>query len=258
MTPPAPTLPLSAAFLEMIGCMFIGLIAAAVVLPPVPAPVDYQLGGAYRPAAQVEIVVRDRADRPAPGRYNICYVNAFQTQPGTLSWWKREHPRLLTTIKDPGWPDERLLDISTAPKRRELAKVVRGWFRGCERKGFDAVEADNLDSWQRSGGLISRRDAKDMARRLIRIAHTLDLAIGQKNAAELLGARLGFDYAITEECRRYSECRKFQRRYPLIDIEYRAKYFRAACRAGFASVVLRDVQLRTPGSRGYRFVGCFR
>ena len=36
------------------------------------------------------MVVRDRDDEPVDGRYSICYVNAFQTQPGESDAWPAE------------------------------------------------------------------------------------------------------------------------------------------------------------------------
>ena len=54
---------------------------APVALPPPNAGLDYQLGGAYPPPGDVKIVSRDRTDAPAPGLYNICYINGFQAQP---------------------------------------------------------------------------------------------------------------------------------------------------------------------------------
>jgi len=71
------------------------LLAAAPAPPPVDAQVDYQLGGAYQPEPGIEVVARDRTERVAPGRYNICYVNAYQTQPGELGWWRDHRPQLL-------------------------------------------------------------------------------------------------------------------------------------------------------------------
>ena len=43
--------------------------AAAVTPLPVGTDVDYQLGGAVAPAANVGIVVRDRTEPPAAGAY---------------------------------------------------------------------------------------------------------------------------------------------------------------------------------------------
>jgi len=60
---------------------------AAVTLPPAHAKFDYQIGGAYTPPAGVQVVTRDRTAAPAAGLYNICYVNAFQVQPGEKRLW---------------------------------------------------------------------------------------------------------------------------------------------------------------------------
>ncbi|MEU3955806.1 endo alpha-1,4 polygalactosaminidase, partial [Streptomyces achromogenes] len=66
---------------------------AAVRLPPKGAGFDYQIGGAYPPPKGVRVVSRDRSDSPAPGLYNICYVNAFQAQPAERSSWPADLPR---------------------------------------------------------------------------------------------------------------------------------------------------------------------
>src|SRR5690606_3848532 len=66
-----------------------------IELPPPDGEFDYQLGGAYEPPAGVQIVSRDRHDPPAPGLYNICYVNGFQSQPGEDNFWLDDHPDLV-------------------------------------------------------------------------------------------------------------------------------------------------------------------
>ena len=53
---------------------------------PAGARVDHQPGGPYPPAAGVAGVVRDRTVAPAAGLWSACYVNAFQTQPGSADW----------------------------------------------------------------------------------------------------------------------------------------------------------------------------
>ena len=62
---------------------------------PAGAPFDYQIGGAFAPAAGVRVVSRDRSDQPDRDRYSICYVNAYQAQPQELDWWRAHHPDLL-------------------------------------------------------------------------------------------------------------------------------------------------------------------
>ncbi len=125
--------------------------------PPANGRLDYQLGGAYPPVADVAIVIRDRLEKPAAGKYNICYVNAFQSQPGDAGWWRKNHPDLLVKkdgqyVVDPNWPDEHILDTSTSAKRAALMDVVGPWIDKCASDGFKAIEPDNLDSWMRSKG----------------------------------------------------------------------------------------------------------
>ena len=253
---------------------FVALILAALPAPPVEslphnATADYQLGGAYEPAPGVDVLTRDRAEKPATGLYNICYVNAFQTQPGELRWWKAHHPGLLLRsangdlVRDPDWPDEVLLDIRTEAKRRQLSGIEGAWLKGCAESGYQAVEPDNLDSWTRSDGLLTRRMAIAFARTLISSAHGSGLAIGQKNLAELDGRRLGFDFAVTEECEVHRECAMYLRNFGghVIEIEYtdngRAA-FRRACsrRAQQIAVLLGDRDLVTPNHHDHVYEAC--
>jgi hypothetical protein len=243
----------------------------SVVPPPPNVAFDYQLGGAYRPASAVRIVVRDRLARPARGRYGVCYVNAFQTQPSEAAWWKAEHPELLLRrggrlVADPDWPDELLLDTSTAAKREAIAAIVGGWFDGCAASGFDAVEPDNLDSWTRSRGGLGRAHNVALARLLADRAHAAGLVIAQKNASELAarGRRIGFDFAIAEECQVYRECGAYTRAYGrrVLEVEYDdaggVRNFRVACRAQGRriAVTYRDRDLVGRGERGYAFRSC--
>ncbi len=236
--------------------------------PPANASADYQLGGGYPTRARV--VTRDRTDQPAGG-YDICYVNAFQTQPGELGWWRHHHPRLLLRaggrlVRDAGWPDEVLLDTRTAAKRSRLATVLLRWVGGCAAAGFDAVEPDNLDSWTRSRHLLTRSGNLGLARRLVSGAHLRGLAVAQKNTAELTAgqvSRTGFDFAVAEDCQVYAECGAYRRLYGphVIEIEYADRGragFEAACAARGTrwSIVYRDRELRTPEQRGFVRADC--
>jgi len=235
---------------------------------PATGGLDYQLGGAYAPAAGVAVVVRDVTSRPAHGLFSVCYLNGFQTQPGTLhrTWSGTRASLLLRTAsgalaRDPGWPNEVLLDTSTARKRTRIARVLAKQVGRCARKGFDAVELDNLDSWQRSGGRLHARDNLRLARSLIRTAHRRGLLVAQKNAAEITGRarRAGFDLAVTEDCRRWRECKVYRRSYGarVLMVEYGRSAFRRSCAVhdpGF--VVYRDHDLVRRGKPGYRFGTC--
>jgi hypothetical protein len=241
-----------------------------MLLPPANAVFDYQLGGAYAPAADVRIVDRDRLAPPVPGTYGVCYVNAFQTQPAELARWRRVHPSLLLSrhgrpVVDSAW-GERLLDTSTAAKRRGLLRVVGRWIDGCARSGFQAVEPDNLDSYSRSRGALTLSDNKAFATMLIRRAHHDGLAIAQKNTSELrsAGRAMGFDFAVAEECQAYRECGVYMKAYgdEVFEVEYPdnggVRNFRAACADHGASISItyRDRDVTTPGSKSYINESC--
>ena len=240
------------------GCAGGGAVPAATGLGGLPAGarVDYQLGGAYAPAEGVAGVVRDSSDGPAPGLWSACYVNAFQTQPGAA--WPEElllHDATGARVEDPDWPGEFLLDIGSPGQRARVLELVGGWFEGCAADGFDAVEPDNLDSWTRSQGLLTEDDGVAMARLLVDRAHADGLVIAQKNAAELAGRDLGFDYAVTEECQVFDECDVYTDAYGagVMEVEYTDEAFDAACaaRGGQITVQRRDRDVSVPGSDGY-------
>ncbi len=247
--------------------------AYAVTVPPVAGRFDYQIGGAYPPAHSVTIVDRDRGAAAVPGKYNICYVNAFQTQAGEDAFWKAEHPDLLLRtvsgggfVGDPDWPGEIILDTATTAKRAAIATVVGSWIADCAARHFQAVELDNLDSWVRSKGAMTQADNVAMAILLTARAHAAGLAAGQKNTAEL--GRTGkdvarFDFAVAEECQQYDECDAYTDVYgrDVIEIEYtdhEHSVFTRACalRGGRISVILRDREVVPRGQRGYHYESC--
>lgn len=223
---------------------------------PTGTDVDYQLGGAVDPPDNVGIVVRDRAEQPVGGRYNVCYVNGFQTQPDEGKFW-RGHKNLILRQKgrpvvDEVW-GEKLLDTRTPKKRAKLGKIVGRWIEGCAADGFDAVEFDNLDTFSRSRKLIKRKDNRRFARILVDAAHDHGLSAGQKNWAEWNGTRVGFDFAISEECGAYNECGSYVDNYDdqVLMIEYVKRDFEKTCAAygDEVAVVLRDIDLTPKGIR---------
>ncbi|MFE1973971.1 endo alpha-1,4 polygalactosaminidase [Streptomyces hygroscopicus] len=236
-----------------------GASASEVALPPVHGGFDYQIGGAYTPPKGVDIVSRDRKDSPADGLYNICYVNAFQVQPGERDQWPDD--LLLRDangdlVIDEDW-NEPLLDIRTAKKRERVADKVNGWIDGCADKGFDAVEPDNYDSYERSQKLLTTTHAKEFIALLSKHAHAQGLAIAQKNTAALLPDRkaAGLDFAVVEECGEYDECEQFAKAYDdhVVAVEYGEKGFAKACEGwgDRLSVVLRDRDVSTDDSEDY-------
>lgn len=248
----------------------LGLLAgcAAPAEPGFPggAPFDYQLGGAYPPPAGVELVVRDSTAEPAAGLYNVCYVNAFQTQPADRARWLTEHPDLVLRdpagepLTDENWPDELILDTRRADA---VADLLAPTIETCGDRGFDAVELDNLDSYLRSAGVLTLDDNLALARELVDRAHDAGLTAGQKNTAELGGrgrAEAGFDFAITEECARHDECPAYQEAYGdnTLNIEYTDDWPDPAdaCATATTPTVVRDRDLVPPDEAGHYYRRC--
>nr|WP_242422721.1 endo alpha-1,4 polygalactosaminidase [Nocardiopsis sp. TSRI0078] len=246
--------------------------AAPAPEPPPEGPFDYQLGGAYTPAAGVATVVRDSTGRPEPGLYSVCYVNAFQTQPQDRERWLEEHPDLVLRsadgepVADPDWPDEYLLDTSTAGRRGRIADLVGGTVRTCDERGFHAVEFDNLDSFTRSDGALTADDNLALAAELVADAHGRGMAAAQKNAAEAAGRareEAGFDFAVAEECVAFDECGAYTGVYGdgVLVVEYPDTLGTALARVCGAPgtpprTILRDRDLLTSGEEGHLRESC--
>ena len=110
-------------------------------------------------------------------------------------------------------------------------------FAMCARKGFDAVEGDNIDGFEnRTGFTISVGQQLAYDEWMARTVHALGMAVFQKNLPEK-AAQLQpyFDGVLDEQCNQYSECGAFApyRRAgkPVLNAEYRASLYPGFCAA---------------------------
>lgn len=161
----------------------------------VPAPV-FDVDGFETSAATVRAL-------HAAGRRAICYLDvgsweSYRPDAGSF-------PRSVIGRRYEGFPDERWLDVRrfrlfAAPLRRRIAI--------CARKGFDAVEPDNLAGWEnRTGFLISAAAQLRFNRWIAAQVHRRGMAVALKNDGRQVGPLLrSFDFAIVEECFQYEEC----------------------------------------------------
>ena len=131
------------------------------------------------------------------GRKVIGYISV-----GSREDWRPDAvgfpPELLGKDYE-GWPGEKWLDI----RRIDLLRpIMCARLDLCKMKGFDAVEPDNLEIHDNDSGFpITYADQLAYARWLADEAHARGLAIGLKNAADMLADVLPiFDFAITEDC----------------------------------------------------------
>jgi hypothetical protein len=241
-------------------------------MPPAGGQLDYQLGGAYQPDVPVKIVVRDRSKIIDGRRYNICYLNALQTQPneadGGLDWWRKNHDDLLVkkpggeVAIDPEW-QEGILDISSGDKRNRILEIQKKWIKDCKTSMFKGVEPDNLDSYTRAEGAFDLNATKEFMKAFVKYAHEQGLAVAQKNTAELGTAgkkEIGFDFAITEDCQARDECGSYAEAFgnDFFQIEYTDEGFKKSCadRGGRVSVIRRDRNVVPYGHEDYVYEVC--
>ena len=107
-----------------------------------------------------------------------------------------------------GWPGERWLDI----RRVETLRPIMGRrMEVCRRKGFDAVEPDNIDGYaNRSGFPLTYAHQLAYNRMLAEEAHERGLSVALKNDTAQVGDLVDdFDFAIVEECFLYRECGEY-------------------------------------------------
>jgi hypothetical protein len=137
----------------------------------------------------------------------VCYMDAGTFEPGRPD--SGDFPAGLKGAGVDGWPGELWLDVRpSGPNYSKLQQIMLARFTVCKQKGFDAVEPDNMDSYQNDPG-FSTTAADQLAynKWLASAAHGLGLAIFQKNDLDQVEAlEPYFDGILDEECNKYSEC----------------------------------------------------
>ena len=155
------------------------------------------------------------------GIFAICYVNA-----GAWEEWRADaarYPEGIIGSEYPGWPGERFVDIRAL---ETLGPILESRLDTCAAKGFDAVDPDNVDTWDAETGFDLTRDDQLLFNRwLADQAHARGLAIGQKNAPDLAADLVDdFDFAVTEDCLVDDWCDAMQRYAsagkPVLMVEY--------------------------------------
>ncbi len=165
---------------------------------PVDTTVDaqvYDIDGAENGAAVV-------AALHAAGRKVICYVNV-----GAVESFRADANSFPSAaIGEPnGWPGERWLDVRQLD---ELRPIIAARFKTCAEKGFDGIEADNVDGYANDTGFpLTAEDQLSFNRMVATLAHADGLAIGLKNDLDQIPQLVStFDFAVNEQCAEYDEC----------------------------------------------------
>lgn len=135
----------------------------------------------------------------------ICYISV-----GSWEDWRPDADQFPDEVLGrnyEGWPGERWLDIRRIDL---LAPIMRARLDLCQAKGFDGVEPDNIEIYtNRTGFPLTYADQLAYAKWLADEAHARGLAIGIKNAPEMVADSLNFfDFAITEDAFYYDWIRE--------------------------------------------------
>jgi hypothetical protein len=208
---------LSAAFslAALVGLVLCGPASARWLPAPTTAPWQWQLQGKIDTGIDAGVYDVDGFETPArgvrqlhrEGRHVICYLDvgsweSYRPDAGSF-------PKSVIGRRYEGFPDERWLDVR---RFRLFAKPLEHRFDICARKGFDAVEPDNIAGWENETGFpIDAAAQLRFNRWVARQVHARGMAVALKNDAGQVGELLGnFDFAIVEQCFQYEECGRYE------------------------------------------------
>jgi len=158
----------------------------------------------------------------ARGTKLICYINA-----GAWESYRsdaRSFPKAVLGKAYDGYPDERWLDIRRIDL---LAPIMRARMDQCKKKGFVAIDPDNVNGYEnRTGFPLTQANQLAYNRWLMNEAHARGLSIVLKNTPALAAqlAKDGYDMALTESCVSDAFCSYFTpftaTKRPVVDLEY--------------------------------------
>ncbi|MFN8160165.1 MAG: endo alpha-1,4 polygalactosaminidase [Solirubrobacterales bacterium] len=145
------------------------------------------------------------------GRRVICYLDV-----GSWESYRPDRgafPRSVIGKRYEGFPDERWMDIRRIDL---LAGPLKARFETCRRKGFDAVEPDNINGFTNDTGFpLTAADQLRFNRWVARQVHRRGMSVALKNDPEQAARLAGtFDFAVVEQCFQYHECGSFS---PFVD-----------------------------------------
>jgi hypothetical protein len=215
---------------------------------PTTAPWQWQLQGKIDTGVDAAVYDVDGFETPAStvrrlhrqGRRVVCYLDV-----GSWESYRPDAKRFPPSVRGrryEGFPDERWLDIR---RYRSYARPLERRFAMCARKGFDAVEPDNLAGFEnRTGFPLSAADQLRFNRWVARRVHARGMAVALKNDPTQAGALVGdFDFAIVEQCFQYRECGSYatfiDHGKAVFEAEYElrpAAYCNKAAALGFSAI----------------------
>jgi hypothetical protein len=174
------------------------------------------------------------------GRRVICYIDV-----GAHEDYRSDANRFPASVigkLDLPWEGSRWLDI----RRLDiLLPIMRERIAMCARKGFDAVELDEVDGWSNDTGFpLTAADQLAYNRALAREVHRHGMSVALKNDVEQIPQLLAsFDFSIDEQCATYDECPTLlpfvRRDRAVFHVEYerpRSRFCKATAALGLSSM----------------------
>lgn len=159
----------------------------------------------------------------------ICYFSAGSYEVDRTDW-PADFDRDLYGKELIGWPGEYWLNINSTV----VQDVMFNRIRLAAKMGCDAVDPDNVDGYgeapsnpgNRTGKIFTLDQAKSIAfvQNMAKVAHDNSIAIGLKNAIEILpSVQSVVEFAVNEQCVAQKECSSyntFVQTKPVFHIEY--------------------------------------
>ena len=180
-------------------------------VPPPATTWQWQLSGTIDTTVDAQLYDVDLFETPAStvaglhaqGRRAVCYLSAGSFERGRPDSGRFPDSVLGEPLE--GWPGERWLDVR---RLDVIGPVLERRLDLCRAKGFDGVEADNVDGYANDSGFgLSAADQLRFNRFLAAAAHARGLSIGLKNDLDQVPAlEPDFDWALNEQCFQYDEC----------------------------------------------------
>lgn len=216
--------------LAIAGFLFTQSLAAAFWVPSQRDTFQWDLQAPISTRAAASVYDIDLFDNGAPvvaqlhalHRRAICYINV-----GSWENFRPDanaYPKTILGKVYPGYPDERYVNIRRIDL---LGPILTKRFDLCKKKGFDAIEPDNIDTYQADTGFaITANDELVFDKWLIGQAHRRGLSIGQKNDPDQAALLYkSFDWALLEGCFAQTFCARFlpyvRTAKAVFDVEYR-------------------------------------
>lgn len=186
----------------------------------------------------------------------MCYISA-----GSVENWRDDFERFPESVIGnayDGWPGEWWLDIR---QLKTIAPIMRKRIKKCKDRGFDVLDADNINGFENDTGFeLTRGDSVRYIRWLASEAHRQGLSFSLKNGEALIGEVADVvDMMQSESCYLYDNCERVSAMTdlgkPVFAVEYielvgRAEFETKACQVASEfglAMILRTQDLK-PGT----------